>query len=258
MSVSKNAAQSLRRLVPKRVRTRLREAPGVQRLFDSATVQSLLGRTEMKDPDRTWTKEGREQSRSRWRNVRPKSGLTWGRELTGEAFVSKVESYASFDDETTVLEIGPGYGRILRSFLARGIPFKEYYGLDISEQNIEHLRKEFPQAAVHFVRADIESATLPFLFDVGFSSLTFKHLYPSFEDSLRNCSRYMSPDSRFIFDLIEGTHTYFTHDDRTYIRQYRREEVLEILERVGLEFVAFAEVVHDPPASAAARCRDQA
>ena len=34
-------------------------------------------------------------------------------------------------------------------------------------------------------------------------------------------------------------------NDRTYIRQYRRKEVLEILENVRLEFVAFDKVVHD-------------
>src|SRR3712207_9594456 len=80
-------------------------------LFRSTTVQRLLGRTEIQDPDRTWTEEGREQSQTRWLRARPTPGLTWGQELTGEAFVSKVESYASFGNETMVLEIGPGYGR---------------------------------------------------------------------------------------------------------------------------------------------------
>jgi SAM-dependent methyltransferase len=246
VNATKNAVQSLRRLVPKETRARLREAPGTRRLFDIATVQNLLGRTELKEADKAWTQQDQDRSRTRWREVKPNPGLTWGRELTGEAFVSKVESYASFDDETTLLEIGAGYGRILRSFLARDIPFGEYYALDISKQNIEYLRKRFPQADVQFMEADIESASLPFVFDVGFSSLTFKHLYPSFEASLRNCSRYMSPGGTFIFDLIEGPRTYFTHDNRTYIRQYRREEVLEILGKAELKLLAFDEVVHDP------------
>jgi SAM-dependent methyltransferase len=230
---TKNIVQSLRRLVPMKIRARLREAPGVQRLLDTAVIQRLL------DPN--W-----ERSRARWRETKPDPGLTWGQELTGEAFVSKVESYASFDDETTVLEIGPGYGRILRSFLARGIPFKEYYGLDISEQNVEYLRKLFPQATVHFIQADIEVASFPFQFDVGFSSLVFKHLYPSFEAALRNCSRYMSPHGRLIFDLIEGDQRRWNPYGDTYVRRYRRDEVLEILGKVGLELVAFDEVVHDP------------
>ena len=80
-----------------------------------------------------------------------------------------------------MLEVGPGYGGIVRRFLARGIPFKEYYALDLSGQNVEYLPKEFSQTTVHFLRADIEDAFLPFQFDIGFSSPTSKHLYPSFE-----------------------------------------------------------------------------
>jgi SAM-dependent methyltransferase len=237
MSETKNeprkVVQSLQRLVPMKVQTRLKETPGVQRLLDIPVMKRFL------DPN--W-----ERTRTRWRRTTPDPGLTWGVELTGEAFISKLEAHASFDDETTVIEIGPGYGRILRSFLARGIPFKEYYGVDIAEQNVEYLQKEFGQGAVHIMQADIEVATLPFRFDVGYSSLVFKHLYPSFEATLRNCSRYMNPGGRFIFDLIEGDKKVVHPQTKTYVRRYRREEVLEILENVGLELVAFDEVVHDP------------
>ncbi len=244
MGVAKNVIQSLRRLVPWEIQARLREAPQVQRLLSTAMVQNLLGNTQVRDPDTAWTDEGRAQTRVRWQSATPGPGLTWGQELTGEAFVSKVEAYASFDDETTVLEIGPGYGRILRSFLDRDIPFKEYYALDLSEQNIEYLRQQFPNAAVHFMQADVEDVSLPFQFDVGFSSLTFKHLYPSFEATLRNCSQYMSPGGRFVFDLVEGTQAYFVNQGRAYVRKYRKEEVLEVLKRAGLELVAFDEVLH--------------
>jgi SAM-dependent methyltransferase len=240
------AVQTLWYLLPWQKQIRLRYAPGVKRLFDTKTVKRYLGSTEVKDPDRTWTDEVRAQARIRWLNATPDVALTWGKELTGEAFVSKLESYASFDDETTVLEVGPGYGRILRSFLARGIPFKEYYAVDLSEQNIQYLRKQFTQATVHFLQADVEDASLPFQFDVGFSSLTFKHLYPSFETSVRNCSRYMNPGGRFVFDLIEGTQAQFAGYGQTYVRWYRREEILKILENAGLELVAFDEVVHRP------------
>ena len=243
--VNRKIVRPLRRRVPRGIQMRVREAPGVQRLFDAAMVQSLLGRTEVKDPDRAWTARGRAQTRKTWRKALPGPNLTWGKELTGEAFVSKVEAYASFDEETTVLEIGPGYGRLLRSFLARGIPFKDYYALDISEQNIEYLSKQFPRPDIHFIWADIEDVALPFRLDVGFSSLTFKHLYPSFEASLRNCSRHMSPGGRFVFDLVEGNQAHFVNQGQAYVRMYSREEVLEILGKVGLELVAFDEVVHD-------------
>src|SRR3712207_8216504 len=64
-------------------------------LFRSTTVQRLLGRTEIQDPDRTWTEQGREQSRIRWLRARPAPGLTWGQELTGEAFLSRSEEHTS-------------------------------------------------------------------------------------------------------------------------------------------------------------------
>src|SRR5215212_5081542 len=244
--VNRKIVRPLRRRVPRGIQMRVREAPGVRRLFDTAMVQSLLGKTEVTDPDRAWTARGRAQTRRTWRKALPGPNLTWGKELTGEAFVSKVEAYASFGEETTVLEVGPGYGRLLRSFLARGIPFKDYYALDISERNIEYLSKQFPRPDIHFMWADIEDVSLPFRLDVGFSSLTFKHLYPSFEASLRNCSRHMNPGGRFVFDLVEGAQAHFVNHGRAYVRRYRREEVLRILAKAGLEFVAFDEVLHDP------------
>jgi SAM-dependent methyltransferase len=243
--VNKKIVQPLRRRVPRGIQVQLQEAPVVRRLFDTAVVQSLLGNTEVKDPDREWTDQGRAQTQITWRKAPPGPNLTWGKALTGEAFVSKVNSYAAFDEETTVLEVGAGYGRLLRSFLDLGIPFREYYGLDISEQNIEYLRKQFAHPAVHFMWADVEEASLPFRFDVGFSSLTFKHLYPSFEASLRNCTRYMNPGGRFIFDLVEGTQAHVVNEGRAYVRRYSREEVVEILKKAGLELVAFDEVIHD-------------
>ena len=47
--------QPLRRRVPRGIQVQLQEAPVVRRLFDTAVVQSLLGNTEVKDPDREWT-----------------------------------------------------------------------------------------------------------------------------------------------------------------------------------------------------------
>lgn len=207
-------------------------------------MQALLGRTQVDEPDVAYTKETWDQSRSRWRTAGPTLGLTWGEELTGEAFVSKAERYASFDGDTVVLEVGPGYGRILRSFLERGLPFKDYYAIDISQRNIDHLREHFAQPNIHFLQGDIEVTPLPYQFDVGLASLTFKHLYPSFEASLGNCARHMAPGGVFLFDLLEGTRAWFEQDRETYIRYYTKPEVTRILDEVGLELIAFDEVVH--------------
>ncbi len=100
--------------------------------------------------------EVRERSKSRWRQARPTDGLTWGRTVTGDAFIERVESYAAFSPETRVLEIGPGYGRLLRACLGRGTPFQSYTMVDLSEDNITYLRGEFPDPRVAAVVGDIE------------------------------------------------------------------------------------------------------
>jgi hypothetical protein len=55
----------------------------------------------------------------------------------------------------------------------------------------------------------------------------------------------MSPGGRFVFDLVEGNQAHFVNQGQAYVRMYSKEEVLEILGKVGLELVAFDEVVHD-------------
>jgi len=85
--VNKKIVQPLRRRVPRGIQVQLQEAPVVRRLFDTAVVQSLLGNTEVKDPDREWTDQGRAQTQITWRKAPPGPNLTWGKALTGEAFV---------------------------------------------------------------------------------------------------------------------------------------------------------------------------
>jgi hypothetical protein len=49
-----------------------------------------------------------------------------------------------------------------------------------------------------------------------------------------------------VFDLIEGSREYFHRDDRTFMREYTRDEVAAIVSAAGLELVTFDEVVHAP------------
>ena len=81
-------------------------------------------------------------------------------------------------------------------------------------------------------------------FDAIVSSLTFKHLYPSFEQTLRNMAVQMDAGGVAIFDLIEGHRRYFEDDGVTYIRWYERPEIEAILGRCGLEPAAFDQVHH--------------
>ena len=151
----------------------------------------------------------------------------------------------AFGPDRTVLEVGPGYGRILRSCLERSVPFRRWVGFDLSAENVRHLSREFPDPRIEFVEGDAESARVDTPVDTVISSLTFKHLYPSFEVALRNLARQLSERGLVLFDLIEGSGRYFERDEITYVREYSREEVGELLARAPLELVGFDTVAHD-------------
>jgi SAM-dependent methyltransferase len=186
------------------------------------------------------------RSKVRWRQVEPDEGLTWDKEVSGDAFVAKAKSYGAFGADKAILEIGPGYGRLLRACLRRKLTFARYLAVDISPTNVKYLIKQFKRTDVDVMVGDIETVKLDERFDVVLSSLVLKHLYPTFEKALRNVKRHLNPGATVIFDLVEGTHHGFQEDTVTYIRAYSRAEVEEILSNVPLELVAFDEVEHDP------------
>jgi SAM-dependent methyltransferase len=202
-------------------------------------IDRLEGRLLALEPD------GWDRSRERWLAAQPDSGLTWGRELSGDAFVEHVARLGGFIPDTRILEIGPGYGRVLQACVDRGVQFAGYLGLDISATNVEHLRRRFSDPRVAFAVGDAESALLEERYDLVISSLVLKHLYPTFERALRNCAAQLAPGALVCFDLIEGSDSFFEQDQVTYIRWYTRAEVQEILARAELELVEFGVVRHN-------------
>lgn len=193
--------------------------------------------------------EAWERSRQRWRTAKPDPNLTWDAELTGEAFVAKAAEYGAFGAGRSILEIGPGYGRLLSACIDRGVEFEHYLGVDLSADNVTHLCEKFDDERVRFVEGDVETVELDRQFDSMISSLTFKHLFPSFEAALANLAPQLRPGGLAIFDLIEGRRRYFEPDAVTYIRWYSREEIEGILDAAGIELVSFDEVRHLPELS---------
>jgi SAM-dependent methyltransferase len=187
-----------------------------------------------------------ERSRRRWRKAPDRwRQLTWDVELPGEPFADKVAQYADFSAGKNILEVGPGYGRILKVCLERELPFASYCGLDLSEETCAYLRKNFPQENVRFLAGDVEHANFDTTFDIVMSSLTFKHLYPSCEPALANLARGASAGAVFCIDFVESQEPEALWHLETFIRRYTRGELLEILDRTGLEHVEFDEVRHD-------------
>ena len=220
-----------------RIGRRLRSLPGASRLIDRADRQ----RSERLER----ANNAPELAKSRWRATAPGPELTWGSELTGDAFVDRAVAHHAFGPDRRVLEVGPGYGRILRTCLERSVPFHRWVGLDLSAENVRHLSREFPDPRIEFVEGDAESAQVHTPVDTVISSLTFKHIYPSFELALRNLAGQLSERGLVLFDLIEGSRRYFHWDEITYVREYSREEVGELLARAPLELVGFDTVAHD-------------
>jgi 2-polyprenyl-3-methyl-5-hydroxy-6-metoxy-1,4-benzoquinol methylase len=186
-----------------------------------------------------------EISRERWISSNPDLALTWGKEVSGDQFINKIQSYGAFSNLGTILEIGPGYGRLPQAIVRARIPFEKYYGIDISKDTVKFLRGEFPDDRFSFIHEDAEKCELDFHYDLLLSSLTLKHLYPTFEACLGNIARFANSNCGFFFDLIEGQAAYFEDDGLTYLRFYTKEEVEQILKNVGLVVEAFDYVEHD-------------
>jgi SAM-dependent methyltransferase len=216
----------------------VKQLPGVskvQKRFDRRTLKARGGED---DPA--------SRSRLRWRSSRPDIALTWGKELSGEAFIKKAVSYDAFAPGCAVLEIGPGYGRLVRAALDQQVPFDRWVGVDLSVESVDAFNETFGGAEVRAVAGDAESVRLDERFDTMVSSLTLKHIFPTFERALVNVSRHLQPGGSAVFDLIEGGREFFERRDQvTFIRQYTRAEVADFLGNAGLRLVGFDDVDHD-------------
>jgi SAM-dependent methyltransferase len=186
-----------------------------------------------------------ETSKSRWRGATPDTDLTWGLELPGDPFIEVADRHDGFGPERTVLEVGPGYGRLAAAAIERASEFERWIALDISAEVVRHIEARFADARIEVRRGDVETAELDEQIDTVLSSLTFKHLYPDFGAALANLRPALGPDSVVIFDLIEGERRYFQYDGMTYVRAYSRDEVKSIVDRAGFELAGFDEVAHD-------------
>ena len=233
----------VKQLIPGSIKRTVKDLIGITALNDRISV---LTERIIRIEDTHSAQDTRERSKKRWRESEPERGLTWGKLISGNNFLKKAQSYINFDKEKKILEIGPGYGRLLKSCLEMKIPFRKYVGLDISQKNVDFLKSTFQDESMEFIKGDVENVVFSESFDILYSSLTFKHFFPSFENALRNIIKYMNPGGIILFDLIEGDKQIFEGDLVTYVHSYTREEVTEILRKLSLDLVSFDQVKHAP------------
>lgn len=199
----------------------------------------------------------KESTTERWRTHTSAEGLTWGMMLDGNVIVDAVRRHARLDG-AAILEIGPGYGRFLRSLVAASIPFGSYTGVDISAHWVRELATEFRHPNIEFVYGPAEEADLLLAgrqFDVVVSMLTWKHLYPNFRVAARACRSLLAPNGRLIFDLpetniawpvqLDAAHGAF-EETGAFTRTYTRDEARSLLVDAGLAVATFDQIEHAP------------
>ena len=216
----------------------LRHMPGVHAVLRSRDNRTLRGRVPGEDP--------RSRARERWQRSAPDAGLTWGKQLSGDAFVRAAAEHGAFGPERRVLEIGPGYGRLARAAATLELPFASWTGVDLSSETVRSFNEAPPHPAARAVEGNADTVALGETFHTMLSSLTLKHVYPTCELALANVARHMEPGGVAVFDLIEGQRRFFERGDGvTYIRHYTRDELSEMVPRAGLRIETFGHVDHD-------------
>jgi SAM-dependent methyltransferase len=207
----------------------------VQRRLDARTVRA---QRSSGDPGARAT--------ARWRSSRPDQRLTWDKPVSGTAFVRAAARYGAFGPDRALLEIGPGYGRLAQAALEEGLEFRRWLGVDLSEESVSQFNARFSEHPVSAIVADASTLDLDERFGAMLSSLTFKHLFPTFERALRAIADHLEPGSVAVFDLMEGDRRFFErHDQMTYIRQYTRAEASDLVQKAGLGLVTLDTVDHD-------------
>jgi SAM-dependent methyltransferase len=188
-----------------------------------------------------------EISQLRWKGDELAEGLTWGRPMTGDSFVDVLLSYWRPDHHARVLEVGPGYGRILSTLLQRNIPFRTYCGIEISAPRVARLRQQFIDRRIRFDCEDINSYQFPEPVDLVISSATFVHLYPDCSTALRNIREHTSSKALIAIDFIDPAHYStgrgFDHTTGTFVIGYSQDELRELFSRNAYNVIAMPEFV---------------
>ena len=192
----------------------------------------------------------------RWCTHTSAEGLTWGVTLNGYALLAAIARHVPIGG-TEVLEIGPGYGRLLDALAECKIAPHSYLGLDLSEHWTRELRRRHGSNRIRFLVGDVCSPPqIAGKFDLVVGFLTFKHIRPDFSAAAQLAAHVLRRGhGRLIFDLPETDTAWpavvepadhIEGETGTFTRSYRRDELSSILRSSGLTVVAFDDLYHTP------------
>ena len=163
--------------------------------------------------------------------------------MTGDSLWSLYEKYQPFAPNVKILEIGPGYGRLLKTALKRKIPFESYTALELSEARVDRLRLEFDLSKIRIIQGNIDTWKHPCTFDVVICSSTFEHLFPNCRQALTTVYHHLAPTGVVFIDFIGNLQwkvfrnltwkfVYF-EPNGTYVRVYPKEELAKLFAEHG-------------------------
>lgn len=191
-----------------------------------------------------------EASQERWKGSESDAGLTWGAVFTGDSFIEALQSRFSFGGSLRICEIGPGYGRLLKTILDRKLPFRSYTGVELSLERVHALQDKFKRPAVEFIQGDVNTVLLAEKADLLICSATFEHLFPDCSAALTNlAARNLRPGAWLAIDFIQSDDAMahrsqeFEPTGHAFVRIYSAEELRRLHADCGLEVVALESIV---------------
>jgi SAM-dependent methyltransferase len=189
------------------------------------------------------------RSQRRWKGAEGGPSLTWGRMMSGDTFIDAVQRARPLVEEDVVLEIGPGYGRLLNTILERGLPFRKYFGLDISNAKVADLQQKFEgDGRIQFQQCDAISGPLPQGVTVVLCSGTLEHLFPNVRGLLANLRIRMGAPFHAFLDFkaderFMRSMAWFEEGGGAFVRTYLREELETLLAESGYRVLDIPEII---------------
>lgn len=144
-----------------------------------------------------------------------------------------------------VVEIGPGYGRLLRHMLKEGIRFAKFTGFDISQSRVHALTTELRtgtrQSRMEFKLCDVMAQDFGQTFDTLLCSSTFEHFYPDCGPVVQNIAKNLAKGGRLFIDFPNWAddpdfkYNSISPGSGEYVRFYAEQEVRAICAEAGIE-----------------------